>query len=267
MKDVNLLINNGVDVNKSLELFGDMTMYDETLKDFLDGVNEKLKGLQRYKETSDMPNYAILVHSLKSDAKYLGFTKLAELAYQQEMESKANNIEYIYSNYEALIAEANRIIEVAKKYMGLVSTADMTASVIPEVQVANPTVTLDKTILVVDDSDIIRNFVNKIFSQNYQVIHARDGEEALNILNSNQSIVAMLLDLNMPKVDGFAVLEYMEQNNLFVKIPVSIITGDDSKNTINRTFSYPIVDVLQKPFNERDIKSVVDRMLAFNQRF
>ena len=71
----------------------------------------------------------------------------------------------------------------------------------------------------------------------------------------------------MPKVDGFAVLEYMEQNNLFVKIPVSIITGDDSKNTINRTFSYPIVDVLQKPFNERDIKSVVDRMLAFNQRF
>ena len=267
MKDVNLLINNGVDVNKSLELFGDMTMYDETLKDFLDGVNEKLKGLQRYKETSDMPNYAILVHSLKSDAKYLGFTKLAELAYQQEMESKANNIEYIYSNYEALIAEANRIIEVAKKYMGLVSTADMTASVIPEVQVAKPTVTLDKTILVVDDSDIIRNFVNKIFSQNYQVIHARDGEEALNILNSNQSIVAMLLDLNMPKVDGFAVLEYMEQNNLFVKIPVSIITGDDSKNTINRTFSYPIVDVLQKPFNERDIKSVVDRMLAFNQRF
>ena len=267
MKDVNLLINNGVDVNKSLELFGDMTMYDETLKDFLDGVNEKLKGLQRYKETSDMPNYAILVHSLKSDAKYLGFTKLAELAYQQEMESKANNIEYIYSNYEALIAEANRIIEVAKKYMGLVSTADMTASVIPEVQVANPTVTLDKTILVVDDSDIIRNFVNKIFSQNYQVIHARDGEEALNILNSNQSIVAMLLDLNMPKVDGFAVLEYMEQNNLFVKIPVSIITGDDSKNTINRTFSYPIVDVLQKPFNERDVKSVVDKMLAFNQRY
>ena len=267
MKDVNLLINNGVDVNKSLELFGDMAMYDETLKDFLDGVNEKLNGLKKYKETSDMPNYAILVHSLKSDAKYLGFTKLAELAYQQEMESKANNIEYIYSNFEALISEANRIIEVAKKYMGLVSTADMTASSIPEVQVSQPAVTLDKTILVVDDSDIIRNFVNKIFSQNYQVIHARDGEEALNILGSNQSIVAMLLDLNMPKVDGFAVLEYMEQNNLFVKIPVSIITGDDSKNTINRTFSYPIVDVLQKPFNERDVKSVVDRMLAFNQRF
>ena len=267
MKDVNLLINNGVNVNESLELFGDMAMYDETLNDFLEGVDEKLNGLQKYKETSDMPNYAILVHSLKSDARYLGFTKLAELAYQQEMESKANNIEFIYSNYDALIAEANRIIDVAKKYMGLISTSDMTASVVPDTVQPQPTVITDKTILVVDDSDIIRNFVNKIFSQNYQVIHAHDGAEAIEMIGANQNIVAMLLDLNMPKVDGFAVLEYMEQNNLFVKIPVSIITGDDSKNTINRTFSYPIVDVLQKPFNERDIKSVVDRMLAFNQRF
>ena len=267
MKDVNLLISNGVNVNESLELFGDMTLYDETLSDFLEGVNEKLDGLKKYKETADMPNYAILVHSLKSDARYLGFTKLAELAYQQEMESKANNIEYIYSNYDALIMEANRIIGIAKKYMGLTSTEDMTPSVVEEVKPVSPVVTANKTILVVDDSDIIRNFVNKIFSQNYQVLHARDGEEAINMLNNSQNVVAMLLDLNMPKVDGFAVLEYMEQNNLFVKIPVSIITGDDSKNTINRTFSYPIVDVLQKPFNERDVKAIVDRMLAFNQRF
>ena len=267
MKDVSLLINNGVNVNESLELFGDMAMYDETLKDFLEGVDEKLNGLKKYKETSDMPNYAILVHSLKSDARYLGFTKLAELAYQQEMESKANNVEFIYSNYDALIAEARRIIEVAKRYMGLVSTSDMTASVVPDTVQQEPTVITDKTILVVDDSDIIRNFVNKIFSQNYQVIHAHDGAEAIEMMGANQNIVAMLLDLNMPKVDGFAVLEYMEQNNLFVKIPVSIITGDDSKNTINRTFSYPIVDVLQKPFNERDVKAIVDRMLAFNQRF
>lgn len=264
MKDVNLLINNGVNVNESLELFGDMAMYDETLNDFLEGVDEKLNGLKKYKETSDMPNYAILVHSLKSDARYLGFTKLAELAYQQEMESKANNVEFIYSNYDALIAEANRIIDVAKKYMGLISTSDMTASVVPDTVQKEPTVITDKTILVVDDSDIIRNFVNKIFSQNYQVLHAHDGAEAIEMMGANQNIVAMLLDLNMPKVDGFAVLEYMEQNNLFVKIPVSIITGDDSKNTINRTFSYPIVDVLQKPFNERDVKAIVDRMLAFN---
>ena len=75
MRDVNLLISNGVDVNKSLELFGDMATYDETVEEFLKGVDEKLNYLKQYKEASDMTNYAIYAHSLKSDARYLGFNK------------------------------------------------------------------------------------------------------------------------------------------------------------------------------------------------
>src|SRR5574344_449837 len=243
MKDINILVDNGVNVQQSLELFGDMAMYDDTLVDFLESVTEKLANIKAYKETSDMPNYAILVHSLKSDAKYLGFTKLAELSYQHEMESKANNVAFVYNNYDALMAEAARIINVAKQYLGQVP-----ANSIPELAKPEPIIIKDKTILVVDDSDIIRNFVHKIFSNTYQVVHAKDGKEAIDIL-------AMLLDLNMPNVDGFAVLEYFEENNLFARIPVSIITGDDSRETINRTFSYPITDVLPKPFNERDVKA------------
>lgn len=263
MKDVNILINNGVNVQGSLELFGDMSMYDDTLVDFLESVNEKLANIKAYKETSDMPNYAILVHSLKSDARYLGFTKLAELSYQHEMESKANNIAFVYNNYDALMAEAVRIINVTKQYLGQVS-----ANSIPEPARPEPIIIKDKTILVVDDSDIIRNFVHKIFSDNYQVVHAKDGKEAIDILGtSSDNIVAMLLDLNMPNVDGFAVLEYFDKNNLFFRIPVSIITGDDSKETINRTFAYPIIDVLPKPFNERDVKAIVEKMLQFNQRY
>lgn len=259
MKDVNILINNGVDVDKSLELFGDMSMYDDTLVDFIDGVNEKLEGIKNFKETSNMPEYAVLVHSLKSDARYLGFTKLAELSFQHEMDSKENNVAAIYNNYDALMEEANRIICIVKQYLGQAPIDS-----IPELVKPEATVIKDKTILVVDDSDIIRNFVNKIFSDTYQVVHAKDGKEAIDILGlSSDNVVAMLLDLNMPNVDGFAVLEYFEENNLFVKIPVSIITGDDSRATINRTFAYPITDVLQKPFNERDVKAVVDKMLQF----
>ena len=55
---------------------------------------------------------------MKSDSKYLGFTKLAELSLNHEMESKANNLEYIIQNYDELIAEANRIIKVVKEYLG-----------------------------------------------------------------------------------------------------------------------------------------------------
>ncbi len=253
MKDVNILTNNGVNVEGSLELFGDMEMYDETISDFLNSVSKKLDNIKNYKEASDMPNYAILVHSLKSDAKYLGFTKLAELAYNHEMKSKENDISYVYNNYNELMEEANRVVNVAREYMGLpienvVKTAEKQK---------------DKTILVVDDSNIIRNFIRKIFNDTYEVIVANDGREALDAiaLNPNSNIVGMLLDLNMPNVNGFEVLKYFETNDLFSKIPVSIVTGDDYKETVERVFTYPIVDILIKPFNERDIKRVVEKTI------
>ena len=118
MKDKNILISNGIDVDSSLEILGDMEMYDETLTDFLDEVSEKLTNIENYKSSGDMPNYAILVHSLKSDSKYLGFTKLAELSYNHEMASKSNDIDFVNSNYDELMTEANRILAVVNQYMG-----------------------------------------------------------------------------------------------------------------------------------------------------
>lgn len=118
MKDVEFLKTNGIDVAHGLELLGDMEMYEETLQDFLTESETRLPQMKTYKDTGDMPNYAILVHAMKSDSKYLGFTKLAELSYNHEMESKANHIEYINGHYEELIAEATHIIEIVKTYLG-----------------------------------------------------------------------------------------------------------------------------------------------------
>lgn len=253
MKDVSFLVENGIDVKGSLELFGDMDMYNETASDFLNSVPKKLADIKKYKEASDMPNYAILVHSLKSDSKYLGFTKLAELAYNHEMKSKANDITYVYNNYDELMREAHRIVNVVKEYMGMEV----------EEQEEKPVIVKDKTILVVDDSNIIRNFIKKIFNDTYEVIVANDGKEALDAitLNQNSNIVGMLLDLNMPNVNGFEVLEYFDKHNLFSKIPVSIVTGDDYRETVDRVFAYPVVDILIKPFNERDIKRIVEKTI------
>ncbi len=260
MRDVNILTNNGVNVAASLELFGDMATYDETVVDFLNGVEEKISGIKKYKENGDMPNYAILVHSLKSDAKYLGLTALAEISFQHEMDSKANNINAVYNNYDALMAEANRSIALLKAYVG-----DMSPVPTVVAPVAAPVIK-DKTILVVDDSDIIRTFIQKIFNDNYHVMMAHDGKEAIDVIGTSayDNIVGVLLDLNMPNINGFEVLEYFKENNLFSKIPVSIITGDDSRDSIDRAFNYPITDVLQKPFNERDVKRILDKMLALS---
>ena len=113
-----ILINGGVDINHALELLGDMDMYNETMGDFLEEINEKLPKLVEYKNNNDMPNYAIIVHTIKSDSKYLGFTKLAELAYNHEMKSKANDTSYVNANYDELQKEIDRIIKIIKEYLG-----------------------------------------------------------------------------------------------------------------------------------------------------
>lgn len=117
MKDVSILSSNNIDFKKGIELLGDIETYDDMLGEFLDEVNDKLDNIKNYKELGDMANYAILVHSLKSDSKYFGFDKLADLSYQHEMASKSNDVDFVNDNYESLINEADRIIGVVREYI------------------------------------------------------------------------------------------------------------------------------------------------------
>ena len=64
-----------------------------------------------------MNDYSIEVHALKSDCKYLGFMKLADIAFNHELKSKANNQEFIKNNYQELITEWNKILNISKEYL------------------------------------------------------------------------------------------------------------------------------------------------------
>jgi len=98
MKDTKVLTDNGVDLQKSLELFGDMATYDQMLEDFLREVGGKLENARKYKEDGDMPNYAIVVHSLKSDCKYFGMFALADKFYEHELAGKKNDYFFVTNN-------------------------------------------------------------------------------------------------------------------------------------------------------------------------
>lgn len=262
MKSLDFLRKNGVDIDKSLELFGDANTYNDTIGEFLVGIHQKIQQLIILMQNKDMTNYAIYVHSMKNDAKYFGFTKLADIAFEHEQKSKAGDLYYITEHINDLINETNNTIVLIQQYMN--ETDDLPEKLDESIPVD---VFNKKTILVVDDSNIIRNFVKRIFSDKYNVATAKDGEEALRQINANKDndyIVAILLDLNMPKVDGFGVLEFMRQNELLEKMPVSIISGDSSKETIDRAFTYKIVDMLGKPFNEQNVKSVVEKTLIYS---
>ena len=96
-----------------------MEMYDETLQGFLNETTERIPKMEEYKNSNDMKNYAILAHAMKSDSKYLGFKKLAELSLNHELKGKEDDSTYVNENYEELINDANRIISIVKKYMGV----------------------------------------------------------------------------------------------------------------------------------------------------
>ena len=111
------LKKNGVDINHALELLGDMEMYNMTISDFVKDVEEKWRKICDYKNSNDMPNYAIEVHSLKSDCKYLGFMTLADISYQHELKSKENDSDFVNDNFSELEAEYLKVLEIAKMYV------------------------------------------------------------------------------------------------------------------------------------------------------
>jgi len=119
-KDIEYLKKNRIDVEKGIELLGDIEMYNETLEEFMNNIEERMRKLEKYKEEEKMEEYAIEVHALKSDSKYLGFKELAEIAYNQEMKSKENDIKYIKEKYSILKEEVDRIIKIIKEYQATI---------------------------------------------------------------------------------------------------------------------------------------------------
>ena len=115
--DINYLKENNIDVDSSLDFLGDMETYNETLRDFLIENKTRIPKMKEHLSNEDASNYAILAHALKSDSKYLGFKKLAELSLDHELKGKESDIKYIENHYEELITEVNRVLGVVKKYL------------------------------------------------------------------------------------------------------------------------------------------------------
>lgn len=116
---VHILTDNGIDVQGALSFVGNMENYNDMLREFYDEVDDKINQLKESKEENDMPNYAIVVHSLKSDCRFLGINNFADQAYEQEMKSKEGNIEFINEHYYDLVISKNKTKEIIKKYFQL----------------------------------------------------------------------------------------------------------------------------------------------------
>ena len=116
LKNTDYLKKEKIDVDASLALLGDIKMYEEMLKTFLEESKKRILRLKKNKD-NDLENYKIDVHAMKSDSKYLGFKKLAELSLDHEMNAKDNNQDYINQHFDELMMEFERIKKVIEKYL------------------------------------------------------------------------------------------------------------------------------------------------------
>jgi len=117
-------------------------------------------------------------------------------------------------------------------------------------------------ILIVDDIDVNRMILNEILNTDYNVFEAEDGFRALEMLDSMTEMPkAVLLDIMMPGMDGFGVLEKMKGNPEMVKIPVLFITAADADVNESRCLKAGGSDFIPKPFNPDVVKARVDNFV------
>lgn len=120
---------------------------------------------------------------------------------------------------------------------------------------------MKKTILIVDDMEINRVILAEAFREEYYILEAADGLQALEIINSEVDIAAILLDLVMPKMDGISVMQNMNKTGTIVHTPVFIITAADSEQMMLDAYDLGAVDVISKPFMMNFLKCRVANII------
>lgn len=99
---------------------------------------------------------------------------------------------------------------------------------------------VETKILIADDSKMNQQILSEILGGRYEYLYADDGMQALELL---------LLDINMPRLDGFGVLEVMKQRNWLQEIPVIITSSEDDESFIQNAYDLGVTDYIRRPFN------------------
>ena len=105
-------------------------------------------------------------------------------------------------------------------------------------------------ILIVDDSEMNREILSEILSEEYDILEADSGETCIDMLRKYETGISLvLLDIVMPGMDGFGVLNYMNRHHYLEDIPVIMISSEDSTETVRRAYEMGVSDYINRPFD------------------
>lgn len=125
---------------------------------------------------------------------------------------------------------------------------------------------LKEKILIADDSEMNQMLLEEILSDKYEYVMAKDGTEAIDILEKNDDIDLVMLDINMPKMDGFGVLEVMNLRHWISEVPVIIISSENDVDFIRRGYDLGASDYISRPFDLTVVRRRVENTLMLYAR-
>ena len=117
-------------------------------------------------------------------------------------------------------------------------------------------------ILIVDDSNLNRDILKEILGETYNYLEAENGNQAIQMIGENIGIDLMLLDINMPQMNGFEVLEIMKRSQCIAETPVIMISSEDAVDTMRKAYELGITDYITRPFDSVIVKKRVQNTLG-----
>ena len=119
-----------------------------------------------------------------------------------------------------------------------------------------------QNILIVDDSKFNRDILKEILGETYNYLEAENGNQAIQIIGENIGIDLMLLDINMPQMNGFEVLKIMKRSQCIEETPVIMISSEESVDTMREAYEMGITDYITRPFDSVIVKKRVQNTLS-----
>ena len=119
-----------------------------------------------------------------------------------------------------------------------------------------------QTILIVDDAEFNRDILKEILGENYNYLEAENGNQAIQMIGDNLEIDLMLLDINMPQMNGFEVLAIMKRSQCLEETPVIMISSEESVDTMRKAYEMGITDYITRPFDSVIVKKRVQNTLG-----
>lgn len=227
--------------------------------------------IRRYVRESDMliryggDEFLLILPDIQSDIFADKLKMIQERIYEAtiagynrlQMSVSIGGVMFNSGDIKEAVSRADKLMYRAKKRKNMVVT-EWDVKDNPKKAPEEESEDLRQQILIVDDSEMNRAILTEILQKDYRILNAEDGEQCIEILEQKGTAISLiLLDLVMPKMDGFEVLAVMNKKQWIEDIPVIMISSEDSAQFIQKAYEFGVTDYIGRPF---DAKVVYQRV-------